>query len=215
MVQPWQLWLSPRPLRRTKTPVERRMMAPEDAALFEYIYQDDGRLVVKETHYADSLAVREGRSGPPLHIHIRQTEYFKVLQGRLAAVRNGKEVVLTKDDGLLEIPAGTRHRFWAHFPVTEDLIFEVWPMPQGLDPSFDEKFLRNYLGYIRDCEQQKIALSFFQMALLGSSGDTLLICPPFWVPLWILKLAQFVAGDIIGGLILGYQSNYSEYNPKH
>ena len=69
MVRSWQLWLSPRPTR-TETPAEGRMLAPEDSALFEYLYQDDGRLVVKETHYADNKAVQEGRSGPPLYVHM-------------------------------------------------------------------------------------------------------------------------------------------------
>lgn len=66
MVRDWQLWLSPRPVRRTETPADARMLAPQDVALFEFIYEDDGRLVVKETHYADNKVVREGRSGPPL-----------------------------------------------------------------------------------------------------------------------------------------------------
>jgi mannose-6-phosphate isomerase-like protein (cupin superfamily) len=39
---------------------------------------------------------------------MRQTEYFEVEQGTLAVVRNEKEVTLTKDDGMLKIPAGTR-----------------------------------------------------------------------------------------------------------
>ena len=66
MVWAWQRWLSPRPLRRTETPVETRQFSPNDAALYEYMYKDDGRFVVKETHYADNDAVRAGRSGPPL-----------------------------------------------------------------------------------------------------------------------------------------------------
>jgi hypothetical protein len=66
MARGWQLWLSPRPVQRTETPVETRMLSPNDAALYEYIYEDDGRFVVKETHYANNTAVREGRSGPPL-----------------------------------------------------------------------------------------------------------------------------------------------------
>ena len=66
MVRSWQLWLSPRPVKRTETPVKARMPYLEDAALFEYVYEDDVLLVVKETHYAEKIAVREGRSGPPL-----------------------------------------------------------------------------------------------------------------------------------------------------
>lgn len=66
MVRSWQLWLSPRPLRRTRTPSAPRMLSPHDAALYEFLYEKDGRFVVKETHYANNQAVRAGISGPPL-----------------------------------------------------------------------------------------------------------------------------------------------------
>ncbi|KAG4217914.1 hypothetical protein PC116_g33606 [Phytophthora cactorum] len=112
MVYGWQLWLSPRPLRRTDTPLESRMLSPNDAALYEFLYDDDGRFVVKETHYAENKAVRDGLSGPPLHIHLRQTEYFQVQQGTLAVIKNGKEHIITKDDGVLIITPGTRQVFF-------------------------------------------------------------------------------------------------------
>ncbi|KAJ4304907.1 hypothetical protein N0V90_000435 [Kalmusia sp. IMI 367209] len=203
MVWAWQLWLSPRPVRRTETPIEPRQLSPNNAALYEYTYEDDGRLIVKETHYENNTAVREGRSGPPLHIHLRQTEYFEVLQGKLAVVKNEKERMITSNDGILEIPPGTRHRFWAHSSIEEDLVFKVWTMPQDLDLGFDENYLRNILGYLRDCQQQEIDVSVFQMALLGWSSDTLFICPPFYVPLWILKPYQYILGHFIGGFMLG------------
>jgi hypothetical protein len=76
-------------------------------------------------------------------------------------------------------------------------------MPQDVEHGFDENYLRNILGYLRDCQQQNINVSIFQMALLGWSSDTLFICPPFWVPLWILKVAQFTVGHVIGKLLLG------------
>ncbi|KAI1470388.1 uncharacterized protein F4812DRAFT_417335 [Daldinia caldariorum] len=212
MVYGWQLWLSPRPSRRTDTPRESRMLSPNDAALYEFLYDEDGRYAVRETHYADNKAVRDGISGPPLHIHIRQTEYFQVQQGALAVVKNGKESVITKNDGILVIAPGARHRFWAHSPVREDLVFKVWAEPQDLGHAFDESFLRNSLGYLRDCQQQGIEPSVFQMALLGWSSDTIFVTPSFWVPIWILKLAQYVIGHFIGGLLLGYKATYPEYS---
>ncbi|ROT38908.1 hypothetical protein SODALDRAFT_276486 [Sodiomyces alkalinus F11] len=203
MARSWQLWLSRRPLRRTKTPSGPQMLSPNDAALYEFLYEKNGRLTVKETHYADNQTVRDGLSGPPLHIHLRQTEYFRVLQGELGVVRNEKKGVLRKEDGILVIPPGTRHRFWPHTPIKQDLIFHVWAEPPDVDHGFDENYLRNALGYVRDCAQQNIAPSIFQMALFGWSSDTIFICPPFWVPIWILVFAQYVAGHIIGGFLLG------------
>ena len=66
MVHSWQLWLSPRPLERSKTSHQTAVLAADDAALFEFKKEDDGRWVVVETHYMDNKIVREGRSGPPL-----------------------------------------------------------------------------------------------------------------------------------------------------
>ncbi|KAI6086402.1 hypothetical protein F4821DRAFT_130197 [Hypoxylon rubiginosum] len=203
MMAGWQLWLSPRPLRRTNTPLEPRMFSPSDAALYEFLYDDIGRFAVRETHYADNKVVQNGLSGPPLHIHLKQTEYFEIQQGTLAVVKNEKQVMLTKDDGILKITPGTRHRFWAHSPAREDLIFKVWAEPQDGQHSFDENYLRNALGYLRDCQMQNINPSIFQMALFGWSSDTLFITPSFWVPLWILRAIQFVAGHLIGVFLLG------------
>ncbi|KLO99253.1 Uncharacterized protein Y057_14507 [Fusarium fujikuroi] len=225
MVRTWQLWLSPRPVTRTETPSEPRMLSQNGAALFEFHYEHGGQLVVRETHYAENKLVQDGRSGPPLHIHCGQTEYFQVESGTLAVIRNGKKSILAKGGGIIKIPPGTRyrapplstqlrridknccsHRFWAEAPVTEDLVFRVWAEPQNLDRGFDEAFLRNYLGYLRDCEEQNIQPSVFQLALLSWGGDTLL-SPPWWVPLWMLSLIYFMLAHIVGRLFLGSPIN--------
>ncbi|KAI1660863.1 hypothetical protein F4813DRAFT_348612 [Daldinia decipiens] len=210
----WQLWLSPRPLRRTDTPLGPRMLSPNDAALYEFFYNDEGHLIVRETHYAENQVVRDGLSGPPLHIHLRQTEFFQVEQGTLAVTKNGKEYVLTKDDGILKISPGTRHRFWAHSSTQEDLIFKVWAEPQEFEHAFDENYLRNALGYLRNCQEENIKPSIFQMALLGWSSDTIFVTPPFWVPIWILRLIQYMIGCVVGQILLGYRVTYPEYNIK-
>ncbi|KAI5854498.1 hypothetical protein GGS23DRAFT_474725 [Durotheca rogersii] len=209
----WQLWLSPRPSRRTPTPCEPRVLSPNDAALYEFLYEDDRRFVVKETHYAENQAVQDGLSGPPLHIHLRQTEYFEVLQGALAVVRDGKTHVLTQDDGTVAIAPSTRHRFWAH-PGKEDLIFKVYAQPEEVDRGFDENYLRNALGYLRDCQMSSIEPSIFQMALFGCLSDTIFVLPPFWMPIWSLKLTQYVCAYWIGRFLLGYRETYPEYSIK-
>lgn len=98
------------------------------------------------------------------------------------------------------------HRFWADPSINstqEDLVFKVWADPQDVDHGFDENYLRNAIGYLRDCVKQGIQPSIFQMALFGWSSDTLFVCPPFPAPLWILKLAQYVAGNVVGYHLLG------------
>ncbi|RBQ74222.1 hypothetical protein FVER14953_08428 [Fusarium verticillioides] len=85
------------------------MLSQNGAALFEFQYERDGRLVVRETHYAENKLVQNGRSGPPLHIHCGQTEYFQVESGTLAVIGNGTKSILTKGGGVIKIPPGTRY----------------------------------------------------------------------------------------------------------
>ncbi|KAI0191075.1 hypothetical protein F4808DRAFT_465521 [Astrocystis sublimbata] len=124
---------------------------------------ENGRWIVRETHFVNNPIVRDGLSGPPLHIHWQQNEFFQVEKGLLGLVRNGQRLAATKGSGTIEIPAGTRHRFWAHATSSEDLVFKVWAEPQDLDNSFDENFLRNFVGYQRDCRRANLKPSTFQL----------------------------------------------------
>lgn len=42
------------------------------------------------------------------HIHWKQAEYFQVERGVIGIHKNGKQLRATKDDGVIEVPAGTR-----------------------------------------------------------------------------------------------------------
>ena len=48
--------------------------------------------------------------GPPFHIHEKEEEFFRVLQGRFAFWCNGTRVELGAD-GLIVVPRGAVHRF--------------------------------------------------------------------------------------------------------
>jgi len=95
-----------------------------------------------------------------------------------------------------------RHRFWAHASGTEDLVFKVWLHPQDLDHIFDENFLRNFVGYIRDCKKANMAPSVFQIMLFGYNSASI-FCPPFWVPIWILRAIYYVLSYGIAAGLLG------------
>ncbi|KAI2618203.1 hypothetical protein GGR54DRAFT_640772 [Hypoxylon sp. NC1633] len=207
MVFGWQHWLSPRPSQRTRTSSEPRILAANDAALFEFLKEEDGGWAVKETHYVDNQLVRDGLSGPPLHIHWKQTEFFEVQQGVLGVMKNEKAHVITKDDGPVVIPPGTRHRFWAHESNVEDLIFKVRTEPQDLDRSFDENFLRNFVGYVRDCRKESLKPSIFQIILMAYNSGTV-VSPPFWVPIWSLRLMHYILASWVAAGLLGYVASY-------
>ncbi|MCJ1327608.1 hypothetical protein MMC10_004279 [Thelotrema lepadinum] len=108
MVSAWQQWLSPRPKHRTVNIHQESFVSSGNAALYETVEKPDGLWAIRETHYIENPVVKAGLSGPPLHIHLLQDEYFKVEQGTLGVIKDGVEYVLTKDDAVLFIPAGKR-----------------------------------------------------------------------------------------------------------
>ncbi|RYP55562.1 hypothetical protein DL769_010119 [Monosporascus sp. CRB-8-3] len=199
MVWGWQLWLSPRPLRRTPTSSEPHILGAHDAVLFEFL-EEDGRMVIKETHYADKKIVRDGLSGPPLYLRAPGKDW---------------ELPSPPPPEASEqfVDQSYRHRFWAHASNKEDLIFKVWAQPQGLDRGFDEKFIRNLIGYQRDCQRANLTPSIFQLILFGY-GSATVGTPPFWVPLWILNLVHYVLAIWIAAALLGYKDSYPEYSPN-
>ncbi|CAH0003348.1 unnamed protein product, partial [Clonostachys byssicola] len=210
MPHAWQLWLSPRP-SRTPTNSKAQIYGAHDAVLFEFIRQEGNREVVRETHHIDNKIVKDGLSGPPIHIHMFQDEYFQIESGVIAVQRGCETIVASQGDGIIMIPAGTRHRFWAHSSGAEDLVFKVWAQPQGLERGFDEKFIRNLIGYSRDCQRANMEPSPFQLMLFAEASGTV-ASPPFWLPIWFLKSVQRVLAYGIGGFLLGYKDGYPEYS---
>lgn len=103
-----QQWLSPRAAQRTTTAHDASVTAPEGAILYDFVKNTAGLSAVRETHYLSNKGVREGKSGPPLHIHLRQDEHFEVQQGVLGVVVNGKKHAVSKKDGRISVPSGAR-----------------------------------------------------------------------------------------------------------
>ncbi|PSR88629.1 major facilitator superfamily domain-containing protein [Coniella lustricola] len=231
MVYGWQLWLSPRPTQRSKYVHDENVLVLEDdgnneaasatrstttssssssnetakhVQIFYDFHTHKGHRATKETHYRSSKTVRDGESGPPLHIHLRQTETFEVEQGVLGVVKNGVEYAIRKEDGPVSIPPGVRHKFWFHATSDQDLIFNVCVDPEGLDHGFDESFMRNLQGYNRDCAKHGIPPSLFQILLFLYDSDVV-ITPPFWTPIWLLKGLHHVFAYWIGAGLLGVQ----------
>ena len=57
------------------------------------------------------IFLRPGGMGPPEHIHLLQTEHFRVMAGMLAAKIDGQEQLLNIGQEAV-VPAGTRHTWW-------------------------------------------------------------------------------------------------------
>ncbi|KAG8158053.1 hypothetical protein KVR01_011814 [Diaporthe batatas] len=198
-------------LSRENRAHQASLFTADDAVKHDFVKNTAGVSAVRETHRIRNQGVREGRSGPPLHIHLRQEETFEVQQGVLGVVLNGKEHAVSKDDGRIVVPCGARHRFWAHESSTEDLIVTFWFEPQGLDHGVDESFMRNVTGYVRDCERHRMAPSVFQIMLFMYHSD-MVLTPPFWTPVWLLVALHHVLAYWVGAGLLGYKASYPEYS---
>ena len=77
-----------------------------------------------------------------------------------------------------------------------------------------EKYFRNLLGYLDDCQRANVHPDLFQILLILHDNQTSLAVTKIpekvrkFVSKWILG---YVGGKIIGEKILGYRSSYAEY----
>ena len=94
----------------------------------------------------------------------------------MGAELNGKVVNLTPSDPEFKIPPGLPHRFWPE-ASSDDMKIQVRVEGGTGDGGFGEKFMRNLVGYLKDSDDQGIAISpfvSFQSALpLKSRTDSL------------------------------------------
>lgn len=99
----------------------------------------------------------------------------------------------------------SRHRFWSDKSSKEDLVFHGWADPQGgkLTHILDENFLRNLQGYMADCQKINLEPSILQLALFSYEASTL-GTPPFWMPLRLVTMVNYILARWIAAGLLGY-----------
>ncbi|PYH49285.1 uncharacterized protein BP01DRAFT_362240 [Aspergillus saccharolyticus JOP 1030-1] len=130
---------------------------------------------------------------PPFHYHIHQTETFRVVKGTMnlykgldpepwkqltaTTAATGEENQQEQKQPTATVPPKTYHRL-QNASSTEELIFDV-----RLDPvnyAVEERFFRNFFGYLDDCKIAKQAPSFFQLMVFLYHADTPLALPLPW-----------------------------------
>ena len=206
-----QTFLSSRPARTTTAHLPI-ITGPHQAS--HIWFQKEGRYdYLYEEHYISTHPKAQGgkagsQSGPGLHLHLKQDEYFKVVEGKLGVSIDGKDHYLTPESPEAIVPAGSVHRFWPEEGggQTGNLIIKVRvdKYPGG----FDERFMRNMLSYIADCEKANTSPSLFQIILFGYAHD---ICLAFPLPRAILQPLHWFLGYVVASRLLGYQESYPEY----
>lgn len=106
---------------------------------------------------------------------------------------------------------GAYHRF-ENASKTEPLVVDI-----GLDPSrrtAEERFFRNFMGYLDDCRKAGRKPSGLQLLryLYGVDGPIALPVPgPEALGRAISWLFMVVLGVVVGEWVLGYKASYVEY----
>jgi len=148
-------------------------------------------------------AGRDSPAYPPLHFHYLQTEWLKILQGRVGWVVEKEEGIACKGE-TVELPKGKVHKFWCDPTSEEDAVMEFTIRPgQGLD----EQWLNNLYGILDSHYQAKKPVSFLQLMVIWDESAS----APGAVPKPIGVLMSYVFGRIIGRLA-GYKGSYPIYS---
>lgn len=154
---------------------------------------------------------------PPFHYHIYQDEFFRVQRGTGNFYRglDAKPfAVLSGDPGsgaqsTAMIKAGRYHRF-ENASTTEDLVVDVHLAPEAYES--EQRFFRNFFGYLDDCKKVGAAPSFFQLLVFLHSADTPLAVPLPWEGLGrIASRILLTVTAVWGKWVLGYRDSYPEY----
>ena len=170
------------------------------------------------THTIPATTPEHGPSifQPPPHYHIHQIEKFKLRSG-VADFYLGldpKPVASLSVGGstTIEIPVATYHRF-ENASKTEDLVLDIHLVPENYEG--EERFFRNFFGYLDDCKRFKIEPSLFQLMVFLQSADVVLALPSPSHGFGVFVSRVFltvVAGW--GKWVLGYKSSYEEYHEE-
>jgi mannose-6-phosphate isomerase-like protein (cupin superfamily) len=155
---------------------------------------------------------------PPFHYHIYQSEYFNLVSGsgNFYCGTDPKPFVTLSDapgePKTASIPAGRYHRF-ENASETEDLVLDIHLTPE--DYENEQRFFRNFFGYLDDCKKAKTAPSLFQLLVFLHSADTPLALPALTEWLGRIFSRVFLIGMAYWGkFVLGYRDNYPEYYEK-
>lgn len=152
---------------------------------------------------------------PPFHYHIYQSENFNLQSGSgYFYCGTSPKPIITLSDApgaprTATIPAGRYHRF-ENASKTDDLVVDIHLTPESYEN--EQRFFRNFFGYLDDCKKAKKSPSFFQLLVFLHSADT-----PLALPLpteWLGRIVSRVFLITVaywGKFVLGYKDNYAEY----
>ncbi|KAK8244872.1 hypothetical protein HDK77DRAFT_375363 [Phyllosticta capitalensis] len=169
------------------------------------------------THTIPPTTPEDGASiiQPPFHYHISQNEYFRLQSGTgvfFKGIDPKPFAKLSDQPGApktASVPAGRYHRF-ENASTDENLVVDIQLDPEAYEN--EQRFFRNFFGYLDDCKRTKTNPSLFQLMVFLHSADTPLALPlpNEWVGIWVSRIFLIVVA-YWGKWMLGYKDNYVEY----
>lgn len=153
---------------------------------------------------------------PPFHYHIHQAEHFRIRSGAchlFKGTADGPWKSLSADDpNALKtaiIPKGTYHTIH-NASTTEPVVLDVNLSPEDFEG--EQRFFRNFFGYLDDCRKANQSPSLFQLMVFLKAADTPLALP---MPAeWLGRVVSRVFTNLMGfwgKWALGYKDSYAEY----
>ncbi|KAK4057890.1 hypothetical protein OIO90_001109 [Microbotryomycetes sp. JL221] len=171
-----------------------------------YTVSNDGNQFVMGQIYrpaADNTGKgRKAAATPPMHIHLHQTEKFLVKEGTLTYSINGKQGALKAGEEI-STPVAQPHTFWNASEI-EPLHVHVTIEGGGLNRGFDERFARNFYGYLNSVAAQGRKPSVLQLLVFLYHADVVLADVPFG------KAFNYI-GYLVGEKLLGMKPSYKEF----
>ncbi|KAI1817209.1 hypothetical protein GGS20DRAFT_582717 [Poronia punctata] len=164
---------------------------------------------------------------PPLHFHPYQEEYVQVIEGRLAVEIEGREYILTREDGEFRLPGWCNHRLYApnNQGGEEDgdegdkgggegdkkTVFILSGQDTDELLRLDTVFFENWYSYQDRVFVDGEKIDLIQVMSMFDAGGSYLSLPT-WIPFsrTIARALGVVVGRWVGG-ILGYQPFYEEW----
>ncbi|KAL0485706.1 RmlC-like cupin [Acrasis kona] len=185
----------------------------ENGQCSQYFHPHDSKFITTHTFINSTKLFH-----PPLHFHSYQdesfyiddgtAEFFMSEDGSVPSLNNS----ITKNTGEeMFVPAGAYHRFESK---GEKLSISFYLSPK--DRVVEERFFRNFFGYLDDCLKAQVEPSIFQLLrFLYDVGSPLAVPMPHILgPSVGRAVSRFICwfgGLVIGEYGLGYQESYDSY----
>lgn len=139
--------------------------------------------------------------GPPLHIHLKQQETFRVVSGSLGVAAGRERHILGPGQGAVA-PPGVPHRFWNAGQDEVRFIAEIAP-PGQFEAHFETMF-----GLAREGKGSRrgVPTNLWQFGVSFEVADTYL----YGIPVIAQRIVLGILARI--GRRLGYRARYARYS---